>query len=52
MSSAMNLRYIIKEYDPSVPPAVNNERLIFPSSTYIVCQVLWRERSTACVYWL
>jgi len=48
----MNLRYIIKEYNQSVPPAVNNERRIFPTSIYIVCQVLWREGATACVYWL
>jgi len=47
----MNLWYIIKEYNPSVPPAVNNDRRIFPTSIYIVCQVLWRKRSTAYVYW-
>jgi hypothetical protein len=41
-----------KEYNPSVPPAIDNERRIFPTSIYIVCHVLWRERSTYCVYWL
>lgn len=46
----MNLRYIIKEYNPAVPPTVDNERRIFPASIYIVCHVLWRERSTDCVY--
>ena len=31
----MNLRYTIKEYNPSVPAAIDNERRIFPPSIYI-----------------